>query len=648
MGNVNAQGTLEPLRIAVRVGVTGNRELPADRVEAIEAQVRSVLGTIKQVLEQFTPPAELGGLFGSERLLKVISPIAAGGDQIVATEALALGYQLEAPLPFSVDEYRKDFPAGSAERAEFDRLREAAVSVLELDGDRADASAAYERVGRIVLEQCDVLIAIWDEDAQPGRGGAAQMVSEAVRALVPVIEIPAKQPSAARLRFGLRGRLPLDALAGEVRDLLFPYCVPTHDPEDTSLTAQARSFAKHMRKQLKDYRDFLAEPPAGRRLSTRSRFLRWWVTSFSRWLSSFKPPPDPQDPPPPAPPASLPRTRERDGPGAVESIRRYFQRHHERSDALATHYTDLYRSAYFMNYRLGAAAVTCAALTVVGAAVTGLLHELEIVGVLQDLCHEATIGLSLLEVLCIIVMVAVFKAGNRGQWHDRSVDYRILAEQFRQMPFLAPLGLATAYTRPPPQARQHGDLTQTWMNWHFRAVLRNVSLADAVMRQDFLDDCHALLRDGWIEDQRHWHARRRTTYEKAYHHVEHWVTRLFIYTGLAALSHAVLELVLTEDASAAWPSVLALLTVCAIAFPALAAAGHGVLHQSEFERLMERFESMSASLGELGRGLAGDVADAGGVSCAVLHPIARQASQEMMQEVVDWRVFARAHEIPLS
>ncbi|MEI9967291.1 MAG: hypothetical protein WDM87_01165 [Terracidiphilus sp.] len=49
------------------------------------------------------------------------------------------------------------------------------------------ADVAYERVGRLVLEQSDFLIAIWNGEPAAGRGGTAQIVEEALEQNIPVI-----------------------------------------------------------------------------------------------------------------------------------------------------------------------------------------------------------------------------------------------------------------------------------------------------------------------------------------------------------------------------------------------------------------------------------------------------------------------------
>src|SRR5207248_1351514 len=48
---------------------------------------------------------------------------------------------------------------------------------------------AYERAGHLMLDQSDVLLAVWDGEVARGRGGAAQIVADAVARDIPVIWI---------------------------------------------------------------------------------------------------------------------------------------------------------------------------------------------------------------------------------------------------------------------------------------------------------------------------------------------------------------------------------------------------------------------------------------------------------------------------
>src|SRR5690242_6565852 len=152
---------LERPRLALRVGITGHRKL--DDSEGLRARVRKSLQMVQAAAEQVLRDshmsyAEKPPVFGA------VSPLAEGADRLFASEAIALGFELDCPLPFSQAEYEKDFLTVESVNEFRDLLSRAEGRVLELDGPKPDAERyeAYESVGRVVLDQCDLLMAIWD------------------------------------------------------------------------------------------------------------------------------------------------------------------------------------------------------------------------------------------------------------------------------------------------------------------------------------------------------------------------------------------------------------------------------------------------------------------------------------------------------
>jgi hypothetical protein len=219
--NQNNNVYLTPPRapLVLRIGVTGHRtesdDLPEDirkrpipDIPAIRASVRVVLEVIRT---SFKGVADTKGeLFDltSEKYrqpgggtLRIISALASGADQWVAEEAINLGFELQSVLPFSREEYLKDFTVPS-EAESYKHLLEKATAILELDGkigmdeygNRKPDSQSYEAVGKGILNQTDLLIAVWDGKDAFGRGGTGQVVCEALQNGIPFIHIPWATP----------------------------------------------------------------------------------------------------------------------------------------------------------------------------------------------------------------------------------------------------------------------------------------------------------------------------------------------------------------------------------------------------------------------------------------------------------------------
>jgi len=149
------------------VGVTGTRRLPGDPMLA--ERVREVLTRL---------PTLLPSLTDTPVRLVALSPLAEGADRLVAHEVLASpDGALEVVLPLEKDDYVADFDSAESRR-EFESLLGRARRASRLTPSRR-RPLAYTRVGRHVVDNCDVLIAIWDGRAAAGQGGTAEIVQYA-------------------------------------------------------------------------------------------------------------------------------------------------------------------------------------------------------------------------------------------------------------------------------------------------------------------------------------------------------------------------------------------------------------------------------------------------------------------------------------
>ena len=91
------------------------------------------------------------------------------------------------------------------------------------------------------------------------------------------------------------------------------------------------------------------------------------------------------------------------------------------ADALAVHFSHLYRNAYVLSYLLAAAAVLIA---VAGAYVENPILKLVLVA---------------LELFVVVMIIQLVRYGSKNAWHERWIDYRLIAESLRYGRFLAPV-----------------------------------------------------------------------------------------------------------------------------------------------------------------------------------------------------------------
>ena len=125
-----------------------------------------------------------------------------------------------------------------------------------------------------------------------------------------------------------------------------------------------------------------------------------------------------------------------------------------------------YRGAFLVSYTLGVFAVLLALLDSVTGSYRWLVGEV-----------AAIAG-----VFWLVTWV------RRSRWHSRTIDYRYLAEQFRVLRYLFPLGL-TAPHRHMPAHHQHADVRASWMDWRLWAVLRQTSMHTGTAMPEYRGGC---------------------------------------------------------------------------------------------------------------------------------------------------------------
>jgi hypothetical protein len=165
------QGHAAPATALV-VGVTSHRDLAPAQLPELRQRLKEAF-------------AGLHDRFPELQLI-VLSPLAEGGDRLVAEVGLELGARLIVPLPLPAAMYAQDF-ATAQSREQFQRLLGQAEAVaLPLPDGEGDIEALhvqgamrdrqYLLAGLYVASHCHVLFALWDGSDEGGLGGTAQIV----------------------------------------------------------------------------------------------------------------------------------------------------------------------------------------------------------------------------------------------------------------------------------------------------------------------------------------------------------------------------------------------------------------------------------------------------------------------------------------
>jgi hypothetical protein len=283
------------------------------------------------------------------------------------------------------------------------------------------------------------------------------------------------------------------------------------------------------------------------------------------------------------------------------------QRDH--ADWIAGRYADLYRRAYKAVYALAPLAVLCAV-----AGLWLLINK-------SDAVPEWLFPL--LELLCILAILLVTRLGRRGRWHERWLDARVLAEQFRTWAFLAPIAQTPPTSRLPPYVSTkatQGD----WTGWYFRSRVREQRPRSAKLTPEYLAEYQRQLLDV-IQGQARHHATKGEGRKRTYERMEVATLIFFGSTALACGFHLV------------WP--LATLGALTAALPAIGAAFEGLQAQGEYQRLSERAEGMCHFFASIQSRLPEPKVRQ--LTYTDLAQLAHEVSGVMLDELSDWRNLVR-------
>jgi len=141
------------------VGFTGHRQL---------ADAAGVDSAITEVLEELQREAPGEWI--------AMSSAAAGADLIFVRAALDLGLGWEAVLPLPLVDFERDFPPEEWKDVKTLLGRAEHLEVAAEPGSREEA---YLTGGFEIVNNCDVLLAVWDGLPARGKGGTADVVAYA-------------------------------------------------------------------------------------------------------------------------------------------------------------------------------------------------------------------------------------------------------------------------------------------------------------------------------------------------------------------------------------------------------------------------------------------------------------------------------------
>ncbi len=144
------------------VGISGHRELGDNAVlNFVHGQIEALLVDLKRNHENII----------------ALSALAKGADTVFAEIALKLCYKLEVIIPFS--DYEEDFDTHESLEC-YQMLSEKASKIHQLRYKNR-SNEAYLAGGYWIVDNCELLVAVWNGKPAVGKGGTGDVVKYARR-----------------------------------------------------------------------------------------------------------------------------------------------------------------------------------------------------------------------------------------------------------------------------------------------------------------------------------------------------------------------------------------------------------------------------------------------------------------------------------
>ncbi len=638
------------------IGVTGHRAAHtalSERVDAVEVALGEIFALLAGSVAT-APPLPSCPPAAPVRLHCLLAD---GVDQIAARLAISRGWELSCPLPFgrtlnaainaapqSLDDVRAllagDDPVDplTGERAtaihrlgDSARLFElsecdAAIEALliahwaapdDAEAARLFAAEGARRValaGSIMIEQSDLVVAVWDGTTTAHVGGTGHTMAAALDAGAPVVWIDPAEPAAWRI-------------------LRTPEAMATH--QDLA-TGQADELKTIVRAVLDPDGDAHRHPPGDHGVATlteerwRGRSNRWahgyrrvealfgkdqGQSRFRRIVQHYELPEavaEGTGKPLLAEAAALPHG----DPAAPAAIEASVLRRFAWADGVSARLSDAYRGGMMINFVLSSLAVV------------GGIAYLPLYG------PERKWPFAAVELLLIAAILAITLIGQKRRWHRRWLETRRVAEYLRHAPLLILLGVA----RPP--GRWPRGTTGSWPEWYARQAIREVGLPQATITAGYLRRALEGPLAEHVVAQRDYHIAKAQRLK----HVHHGLDRLALFFFILAVISVAAYLMLkgaTATGSLA-PGILDGLskwfTLAGVIFPSFASAIAGIRFFGDFERFAAISEVTAEKLDAIARRIAAlGTAPDSAIDYGRVAEIAHATDATVVAEIESWQ-----------
>lgn len=572
---------IEKFRLVYGIGITGHVHIES---ESISQAIRNVLSSIKKqylkICEEYSDCFVGDGLY-------INSCLAFGADQLVASEALTLGYRLNAFLPFDLKDSRTKLVYSSGDRDAFyyslKCLLSKADSILELSSlcnsypenkEKLFRHRAFRSSSNTMLNNSDILIAVWNGQESEAIGGTYQTIQNAIKSNKALITI-SPDGSSIICRYDYESKSFKELNVDELSLFVYDSLIKITPPHEKCLSVQ-----KSLNTQLK-------EPP----------FWAKWNRVYN-WISpKIKSPNKDISPSQTEPPQN-----------ALTEIL-------DKIDGLSGYYAELFRTFFILAPVIGLFTVTLSALSLVVTNVSFVFL------------------LSLLALILLFTYWGIYLFKVHYAWHKKLTEYRTLAETLRTQIYLIQTGVSSIDTN------DYGiyDLSEfKWQQDLIRIFVRSQGFPYTINWNNDKSRIKALMCS-WIEDQIKYHENNYKRSKYANTRLTKWSAILFVFTVLLVILNVVISL--PFELSLTLKNLPIFLGLLGILAPLYATGIDAISKYAEFSLLAERSYGLSKSL----RGFLKEIKQEDLYENLSL--ISLECGRLMLNETLEWNIHYRRIEI---
>ena len=591
------------LPFVLNVGITGHRAegLGVEDLDALGGRVEQSLRLIEQAGRKLR--AASPEFFAADPpRFRLISPLADGADQAAAEAALAIGWELQAILPFERQKYRASLSDETA-RGKFDRLVTAASMVLELPGQGKGDVDDYVMTGRATIAHSDLVMAVWDGQPARGAGGTGDVASKVIVSGTGLVHLPPGNGTESRLVWSafdpdvltvadsLSVSRPCDA--DHLGVLLRALLLPPDDPDERAFLEQ------FCNERLRRYRTRIEYPLllnafGVRRIRSGDIAESHCQRQIEEEWRSY-------------------RSRCPDAHRITAPID-LLEQAYGWADRLATHFAQTYRSGHIFAFVLGGVAVC--------------------LGLSAFMAPHLKIYFAVAEIIVTLAIILNAVIGNRNAWHRRWLDYRQLAERLRPMRSLKMLGIAA----PDPPGTRTNPVPRRWIDWYAMTLWRAMGAPGGKIDRSCAAQLAVSIADQEVEPQVRYHRRNAGLIETLDHRLE-WVGNgLFAATLIVAGTNLIGIL-----AGARFVEIYGdWFNLVEAGFPALGTAIFGIRFQADFGGDAVRSMTTAQTLERIDTELRKHV------DLCRAADLTEQAARVMLSDLDEWRLVNQQRELEMG